>query len=82
MFSKGFMIASLVLSVVGTAAGVAQAVDSIKNGDKRAAIAGAAAGQQIAAMLASGKELFYNGHKVASVDENGNLFDEKGQKIN
>ena len=82
MLNKVFMIASLALSVVGTAAGVAQAVDTIKNGDKRAAIAGTAAGQQIGQLLANGQELFYKGHRVSSVDDNGNLFDENGQKLN
>ena len=82
MFNKIFMIASLALSVVGTAAGIAQAVDTIKNGDKRAAIAGASAGQQIAQMLANGQEVFYKGHRVSSIDDNGNLFDENGQKLN
>ena len=47
MFNKVFIFISLGLSLIGTAAGVAQAVDSIKNGDKRAAIAGAACGKTL-----------------------------------
>lgn len=46
--NTGLMIASVALSVIGTAASVAASVDQIKNGDKRAAITGAAAGQAIA----------------------------------
>lgn len=82
MLNKVFMIASLAFGLVGTAAGVVQAVDTVKNGNKRAAIAGAAAGQQIANALASGQTLYYNGHVVASIDKDGNLFDSNGQKLN
>lgn len=82
MLNKVFMIASLAFGLVGTAASVVQAVDTVKNGDKRAAIAGSAAGQQIADALARGQRLYYNGHVVASIDEDGNLFDNNGQKLN
>lgn len=46
--NTGLLIASVALGAIGTVASVAASVDQIKNGDKRAAITGAAAGQAIA----------------------------------
>lgn len=46
--NTGLMIASVALGAIGTAASVAASVDQIKNGDRRAAIAGDAAGRAIA----------------------------------
>lgn len=48
MVSKGLIIAEIVCAVVGAGAAVITAVDQIKNGDKRAAMTGIAAGQQLA----------------------------------
>lgn len=47
MFSKGFMIFSIVTGLIGTACSVATAIDQVKNGDRRAAIAGDAAGRAV-----------------------------------
>lgn len=67
--SKTFTILSLVFGAIGTVASVVQAVDSIKNGDKRAAIAGAAAGDQISKQ----RVRMFAGRRV---DENGNFMDD------
>lgn len=45
--NKGFMIFSIVTGAITTVATVATAVDQIKNGDKRAAITGDAAGRAV-----------------------------------
>lgn len=45
MYSKGFMIFSVATGVIGTACSVIMAIDQIKNGDRRAAITGEAAGR-------------------------------------
>ena len=48
MFSKGMIIFTIVTGVVTTVAAVVSTVDQIINGDRRAAIAGNAAGKAIA----------------------------------
>ena len=50
MFTKGFIIFSLITGAIATTCSVVTAVDQIKNGDKRAAITGAACGKQIVEM--------------------------------
>ena len=47
MFSKGFMIFSIATGLVGTACSIITVVDQVKNGDKRAAITGEAAGRAV-----------------------------------
>ena len=47
MFSKGFVVFSIVTGVVTTVATVASTVDQIINGDRRAAIIGKAAGKTV-----------------------------------
>lgn len=47
MFSKGFMIFSIATGLVGTACSIITVVDQVKNGDKRAAITGDAAGRAV-----------------------------------
>lgn len=80
MTQNTYMILSLGLAVVGTAASIFQAVDSIKNGDKRAALAGAACGQQLGALMSNGT-ITLNGRQITGVDKNGNYIDENGQII-
>lgn len=47
MMSKGFLIFGVATGIIGTLCSVVTAVDQVKNGNKRAAIAGRACGQQI-----------------------------------
>lgn len=47
MFSKGFIIFSVVTGLVGTACSVITAVDQVKNGDRRAVLTGEAAGRAV-----------------------------------
>ena len=48
MVHKGLIITEIVCAIIGAGAAVVTAVDQIKNGDKRAAMTGVAAGQQLA----------------------------------
>lgn len=51
MFSRSMIIFTIVTGVVTTVAAVVSTVDQIMNGDKRAGIAGEAAGKTIAGKL-------------------------------
>lgn len=47
MYGKGILIFGVVTGVITTLCSVVGTVDQIKNGDKRAAIAGAACGEKL-----------------------------------
>lgn len=51
MFSRSMIIFTIVTGVVTTVAAVVSTVDQIMNGDKRAGIAGEAAGKAVAGKL-------------------------------
>ena len=51
MFSRSMIIFTVVTSIATTVAAVVSTVDQIMNGDKRAAIAGNAAGKAVAGKL-------------------------------
>ena len=51
MFSKSMIVFTIVTGIVTTIAAVVSTVDQIINGDKRAAIAGDAAGKAVAGKL-------------------------------
>lgn len=51
MFSKSMIVITIVTGVVTTVAAVVSTVDQIINGDRRAAIAGNAAGKAIASKV-------------------------------
>ena len=69
MFSIGFMIFSIATGLIGTACSVITAVDQIKNGDKRAAITGEAAGRAVVDECQRRKIGLFG----VQVDENGKI---------
>lgn len=62
--TTGLGIASVVIGVIGTALSAVATYDQVKNGDKRAAIAGAAAGKQIATVAEEHGWYMCCGHKI------------------
>lgn len=62
--NTGLQIGSFVLGLIGTAFTAIASIDQIKNGDKRAEIAGAAAGQQIAQVAEEHNWYMCCGHKI------------------
>ena len=80
MESKGFEIANFIISLVAAGASVVQAIDSVKNGDRRAILAGTACGRQLGMQMSNGA-ITLNGRQIKGVDKNGNYIDENGQII-
>lgn len=69
MFSKGFMIFSIVTGLIGTACSVVTAVDQVKNGDRRAILTGEAAGRAVVDECQQRKIGLFG----VQVDENGKI---------
>lgn len=69
MYSKGFMIFSIATGLIGTACSVITAVDQVKNGDRRAAITGEAAGRAVVDECQRRKIGLFG----VQVDENGKV---------
>jgi len=69
MYSKGFIIFSITTGLIGTACSVITAIDQVKNGDRRAAITGEAAGRAIVDECQTRKIGLFG----VQVDENGKI---------